>query len=151
MDAKPYWFLVGGLLLLYLFVLVFYALPQRWHRRHPGGYTPYPEQHPWLGPGGTRRHERFSNPATLTMIGVDWCPHCTKAKPIFESLGSTVTIGGSEVALQYLDGEKDKNRLPCEVGGFPTFCFQHDGKTTKYNGPRSAEGFQQFLQSQLSA
>lgn len=167
MDVRPYWFLVAGLVLLYIFVLAFVEIPRR--RRHATGLLPI-DPAPQLGPGGTRRllgpggtqglygAEGFmgsssssSDTPTFYMVGVDWCPHCVKAKPIFQALGPKVTIAGRDVALQYLDGEKDKSRLPCEVGGFPTFCFLHRGRAQRYQGPRTAEGFQQFLTEQLQA
>ena len=152
MDVRPYWFLVAGLVLLYIFVLAFVEIPRR--RRHATGLLPI-DPAPQLGPGGTRRlwgAEGFADGGdtpTFYMVGVDGCPHCVKAKPIFQALGPKVTIGGRDVALQYLDGEKDKSRLPCEVDGFPTFCFLHRGRAQRYQGPRSAEGFQQFLTEQL--
>jgi thiol-disulfide isomerase/thioredoxin len=158
MDVRPFWFLVAGLILLYIFVLAFVEIPRR--RRHATGLLPIePSSGTWLGPGGTQRlwgAEGFLDAGavdqpTFFMVGVDWCPHCVKAKPIFQSLGSKVTIGGRDVALQYLDGEKDKARLPCEVGGFPTFCFLHRGRAQRYQGPRSVEGFRQFLTEQLAA
>ena len=160
MDVRPFWFLVLGLILLYIFVLVVVELPRRRRQRHATGLLPVgPSSGTWLGPGGTQRllgAEGFldagaADQPTFFMVGVDWCPHCVKAKPIFQSLGPKVTIGGRDVALQYLDGEKDKARLPCEVGGYPTFCFLHRGRAQRYQGPRSVEGFQQFLMEQLAA
>lgn len=160
MDVRPFWFLVAGLVLLYIFAVLFVEIPRR---RHATGLLPAGT---WLGPGGTRRllgpggtqqlygAEGFidgGDTPTFYMVGVDWCPHCVKAKPIFQGLGTKVTIGGRDVALQYLDGEKDKSRLPCEVGGYPTFCFLHRGRAQRYQGPRTAEGFQQFLTEQLQA
>jgi hypothetical protein len=69
----------------------------------------------------------------------------------FQGMGSTATIDGQAVSFQYLDGEKDKDRLPpCEVGGYPTFCFLHKGKAHRYQGPRSPEGYKDFVQKVLN-
>lgn len=154
-DVKPVWFFVAGVVVLCVFLV---ALSLRGPWLGPGG-----TRRPWLGPGGTRPlfggstshyspYETFSDtPSTLYMIGVDWCPHCKSAKPDFMGLGATTTIAGQPVAFQYLDGEKDKDRLPpCEVGGYPTFCFVHKGKAHRYQGPRSAEGYTSFVQKVLS-
>lgn len=164
-DVKPFWVFAAGVVLL-CFFLIFYAFRRPW--LGPGGTQrpwlgPGGTQRPWLGPGGTRPlfgdsyhpYESFvgstDSPSTLYMIGVDWCPHCKSAKPGFQSLGSTTTIDGHPVSFQYLDGEKDKDRLPaCEVGGYPTFCFLHKGQAHRYKGPRSPEGYMNFVRKVLS-
>jgi hypothetical protein len=165
-DVRPFWILVAGVVLLSVFLIAFAFRS----RLGPGGTRRYgPSVSTWLGPGGTRHllgsstqsdnafhsYERFANPgaepSTLYMIGVDWCPHCKSAKPGFQGMGSTATIAGQPIALQYLDGEKDKDRLPaCEVGGYPTFCFLHKGKAHRYQGPRSPEGYKSFVQKVLN-
>ena len=95
--------------------------------------------------------EAFTSGSTFTMFGVDWCPHCVSAKPIFESLGSTVTIGDHSVSLRYVNPEKDKAAAAdYEIDGFPTFYFEHAGRKTKYSGPRTADGFREFLASALA-
>ena len=86
------------------------------------------------------------------MFGVDWCPHCVKAKPLFESLGSTVTIDGQNVELRYVNPETDKAAAAgYQIDGYPTFYFEKDGRKVKYAGPRTAAGFQDFLKSELSS
>ena len=119
------------------------------HLIGPGG-----TQH-LIGPGGTQQHhlyEGFQNKPSFTMFGVDWCPHCVKAKPLFESLGSTVTIDGQNVELRYVNPEKDKAAAAgYQIEGYPTFYFEKDGRKVKYGGPRTAAGFQDFLKSELSA
>ena len=161
-DIKPYWFIVAGLILLYVFTLI--VTPRR-HRLHP--YAP--SAYPWLGPGGTRHllggiegfaqlnlngiyddREGFDTGAKFYMFGVDWCPHCVAAKPIFEGLGSTLTIGGKSVALQYVNPEKNAPAAAgFEIDGYPTFYLEKDGQKMKYSGPRTADGFRQFLQQNL--
>lgn len=147
-DIKPYWFIIAGLILLYIFTLI--VMPRRHHRLHP--YAP--SAYPWLGPGGTRHLlggiEGFDTGAKFYMFGVDWCPHCVAAKPIFEGLGSTLTIGGKSVALQYVNPEKDAQAAAgFEIEGYPTFYLEKDGQKMKYSGPRTADGFRQFLQQNL--
>lgn len=149
MEIKPYWILVAGFVLLLAFVLMI-RMPRggRGHRSHHTKSTPL------LGPGGIRRlWEGFaSGGATFTMFGVDWCPHCVKAKPLFESLGPTVTIDGHAVALRYVNPETDKAAAEgYKIEGYPTFYFEKDGKKKKYSGPRTADGFREFLQKELSS
>ena len=126
---KPYWVLVAGFVLLLIFVIVIRMPAGRHHRHHATGYNPRPS--PWLGPGGTHHllgsiFEGFRSGAVFTMFGVDWCPHCVKAKPLFESLGPTVTIGGHAVTLRYVNPELDKEKAKdYAIEGYPTFYFEN--------------------------
>lgn len=143
MELKPYWVLVAGFVLLLVFVLML-RMPS--HRSR-------------LGPGGTRHllgfgsiFEGFASTPTFTMFGVDWCPHCVKAKPLFESLGPTVTIDGHTVALRYVNPETDKAAAEgYAIEGYPTFYLEKGGKKIKYGGPRTADGFHAFLTKELSS
>jgi len=157
MELKSYWILVAGFVVLLLFVLVIQMPFGDRHRRHATGYRP--KSSPWLGPGGTRHllgsfFEGFSsgsNP-TFTMFGVDWCPHCVKAKPLFESLGPTTTIDGHVVTLRYVNPETDKAAAEgYKIDGYPTFYFEKGSKKVKYGGPRTVNGFREFLTKELSS
>ncbi len=155
MEIKPYWVLVTGFVLLLLFVMVIRMPSGGRHHRHATGYNPRASS--WFGPGGTRNllgsmFEGFRSGAVFTMFGVDWCPHCVKAKPLFESLGPTVTIGGHAVTLRYINPEEQKDAAKDYViDGYPTFYFENGNTKVKYSGPRTAAGFQEFLQQQLSS
>lgn len=143
--------LILGLVILYIFILL--MLRNSYNRRF---YSNKGGSH-LLGPAGTQHmyyaYEGFANTAdaTFTMFGVDWCPHCVAAKPIFESLGSTMTIGGKTVALTVVNPEQDKAAAAgYELDGYPTFYFEMGGQRQKYDGPRTKDGFQQFLQKQMA-
>ena len=159
MNVKPYWVLVAGFVVLLIFVMV---IRSPMHRRlGPGG-----TERQWLGPGGTERQrlgpggteqhhllgsffEAFTSSAEtsrFTMFGVDWCPHCVKAKPEFESLGPTTTIGGHPVQCRYVNPESDKQQAQgFEIEGYPTFYLEKGAKKIKYSGPRNRAGFEEFL------
>jgi len=166
-ELKPYWIFVTGLLLLLVFVLFIVAESGPWFgpggtrrwRRHwfgPGGTQ---QQQPWLGPGGTRRllggytAEGFYDSgatATFTMFGVDWCPHCVAAKPEFEKLGSTKTIGGKTVTMRYVNPEKDKQSAAgYDIQGYPTLFLESGGQRKKYSGGRTAPEFEAWLAQNL--
>ena len=146
MEIKSYWVFVAGFVLLFMFVLLIVTSRRTRHKRATG-YLPKPMHSHWLGPGGTRRlWEGFASNPTFTMFGVDWCPHCVKAKPLFESLGPTVTIDGQAVNLQYVNPEQDKAAAQgYAIDGYPTFYLE------KYGGPRTADGFHAFLKKELSS
>jgi thiol-disulfide isomerase/thioredoxin len=153
MDVKPFWFFIAGMLVLYLFALI--VIPRE--RGHRGHYRPAPQH--LLGPGGTRRYyepfdsiEGFDTGSKFFMFGVDWCPHCRSAKPEFQALGTTKTIGGQAVSMQYVDPEKEPEAAKgFEISGYPTFYLMHQGQKHRYQGPRTKAGFEQFLSETLSA
>ena len=87
------------------------------------------------------------NGYTFVMYGVDWCPHCVKAKPEFAALGATKTIGGAQVTCMAVDPEKEPEKVKGKVEGYPTFhLYDAQGSLAKeYNGPRTTAGFEAFL------
>ena len=101
--------------------------------------------------------EGFASPSSggdykFVMFGVDWCPHCVKAKPEFESLGATQTIGGKTVQMKVINPEADENpyKDTVKVSGYPTLVLlDGEGKATEYEGARNKDGFQDFLNQQL--
>lgn len=152
-NVKPYWVLVAGVILLLAFVLLFVA-----PRLGPGGTRrawlgPGGTLRPWLGPGGTYHpyYEPFADaPAgTFYMVGTATCPYCVAAKPVFDSLGPTVTTsGGKTIAVKYVDGLNDRPSIPkdLKVDGYPTFgLVTADGTTKKYSGGRKEEDFRKWL------
>ena len=178
-NVKPYWFFVTGMVVLLVFVLFAIADSGPWlgpggtRRWRPWG----PSGKHLIGPGGTRHllgysAEGFADQwagrlnlngydsregfldaapdATFTMFGVDWCPHCTAAKPEFERLGSTATIGGKSVACRYVNPEKDKQSAAgYQIDGYPTFYLEKGGQRTKYQGGRTTSAFEQWLAQNL--
>ena len=92
--------------------------------------------------------EGFSDAAyRFVMYGVDWCPHCVKAKPEFEALGATKTIGGKTVECAVVNPEKEPEKLKGKVEGYPTIHL-YDGQgglVKEYAGPRTTAGFEKFL------
>jgi hypothetical protein len=159
MDMKNYWVFVAGALLLTLFVLLVAMGAHRGGRHHgsggwaPWGPRPYTPHATGYNPALKPLYEMFSsqNP-TFTMFGVDWCPHCVSARPKFESLGSIVTIDGQQINLRYVNPEEDKaGAAGYELAGYPTFYLDKGAQKIKYQGPRTAEGFQAFLKKELSA
>jgi len=147
-DIKPMWFFVAGLLILLVFTAIMVPRsPMRpWHPIPASG-------HPWILPGETRHMygEGFSSDATFYMFGVDWCPHCVSTKPEFAALGPTQTIGGKTVQCVLVDPEKEPEKAKgFEIDGYPTLLLQKsDGSTTKYAGPRTTDGFLEFLKKSI--
>jgi len=88
----------------------------------------------------------------FVMFGVDWCPHCVKAKPEFQALGPTQTIGGHSCEMQVINPETDPNpyKDKVKIAGYPTVVLLDGaGTVTEYEGERSTQGFQEFLTSKI--
>ena len=162
-TPKPYWIFVAGMVLLLVFVLFAVAESGPWFG--PGGtrrwrhwYGPGGTRRAWLGPGGTRQllgaynAEGFydAGAAKLIMFGVDWCPHCVAAKPEFEKLGATKTIGEKTVAMEYVNPEKQPEKAKgYDIQGYPTIILEKAGQKIKYAGSRTAQAFEQWLGQNL--
>ncbi len=89
----------------------------------------------------------------FVMYGVDWCPHCVSAKPEFEALGSTKTIGGATVKCVVVNPEKEPAKVRGKVEGYPTIHL-YDAQGTlveEYSGPRTKAGFEAFLNQKVKA
>lgn len=154
MDVKPFWYFIAGMLILYLFALL--VIPRERRGRSHGHNSRSSSRQHLLGPGGTRQMygsiEGFDTGSKFFMFGVDWCPHCRTAKPEFQALGTTKTIDGKSVTMQYVDPEKETEAAKgFEISGYPTFYLLHQGQKHRYQGPRTKAGFEQFLSEQLSA
>ena len=89
-------------------------------------------------------------PYKFNMYYVDWCPHCHSAKPEFEKLGATQTIGGKTVRFEAIEAEKNPEKVLEKVSGYPAIRFYDaEGTMTEYSGERTHDGFQSFLQEKL--
>jgi len=144
-DVKPIWVFIAGLLLLAIFTAV--MVPHRWHPIPGHSWGPVPGRS--ILPGQAHLlGEGFTSDATFYMFGVDWCPHCVSTKPEFEKLGSTQTIGGKKVQCVYVNPEKNPEAAKgFEIDGYPTLILQTGGTQKKYSGPRTSDGFLQFLEA----
>ena len=139
------WVVIAGVVLLLIFFLGtpsfrIWSPSFNLHHRlyYGGGHAPY---YGWEG---------FSNSggaATFTMFGTEWCGACKQARPEFDKLGPTVTSGGKTVTIRFVNHETERELAKgYEILGYPTFYLDMDGKRTKYEGPRTEQGFRQFLQ-----
>lgn len=145
-DIRPYWFLVAGIVLLYLFTLMFYRPGSRRHNLRPANILPGESRH--------MLYEGFSpSPShTLYMIGTSWCPHCRNAKPTFEGLGPIMTIDGKEVAVKYVDADEDKATAEkFQVQGYPTFVLVNGTQPAPpHDKGRDAESLRAYVKKYLA-
>ena len=98
----------------------------------------------------------FKNPDTntFTMYYADWCGHCKKIKPEFETFMKTgpITVDGTTCKIRMVSPEKEPDEAAGKpIKGFPTFLLETtDGKVVEYAGERSTAGFLSFINKNLS-
>lgn len=105
----------------------------------------------------TKKDETFAfgdDDAVFRLIYVDWCGHCTVTKPEFDKLGKVFTTNsGKNVVIEKLNGDTQRNlveKLNVDVRGYPTILFTNNGITKKYNGDRTFEAFEQYLNANVN-
>ena len=85
------------------------------------------------------------SPITFTLYYANWCPHCTDVKPIFKKYTGKKMINGKTVIVQMIE-EKEMSSSAPRIPGFPSFILQKDdGSIVSYNGGRSADKWNSFL------
>ena len=96
-----------------------------------------------------------SSSPTFTMYYADWCGHCKATKPMFEQFAKSgsVDVNGTPVTLQLISPEKEPEKMKgVQVKGYPTFLYSDSARgVVEYSGPRSPEGFLEFLKEQVAA
>lgn len=128
--------IVIGIIVIALLIIYFVGLSKNWSFQLDG-FTDGGSS----GGGG-------ANPK-LTMYYVDWCPHCTSAKPDFQSVmgNGTATINGKTVDIAMVNPEKDPDAAAGKpVKGYPTILYETPGgNIVEYSGERNKAGFMEFL------
>ena len=102
----------------------------------------------------SKKEEGFSGtgPYYFEMYYNVRCPHCQRAQPEFEKLGSTQTIGGKEVICRMIDVKKNPEQLRGKVRGVPTIqLWDSNGKMVGdyKSGNRTSRGFVTWLKKTL--
>lgn len=93
--------------------------------------------------------------ATIRMFKVDWCPHCKKALPEFQSVQNEYdgkTINGYKLKLMVVDGEDPANESivnSFKIQGYPTVVLTKDGKNIEYEAKVSKTTLQEFINTMV--
>jgi thiol-disulfide isomerase/thioredoxin len=88
----------------------------------------------------------------FTLYYADWCPHCKTIKPLFETfMGSgTVSVNGSNVKCKMVEEKQIKKGVDPDIKGYPSLLYTDSaGKIVEFSGPRTSDGFMQFLKQQI--
>jgi thiol-disulfide isomerase/thioredoxin len=88
---------------------------------------------------------------TCTMYYVNWCPHCKDAKPEWAKLTQALNgkmLNGKKVLITSVDCEKFPEMAKRQnIGGYPTFKFDLDGRQLQFQGERKFDAFKRFIES----
>ena len=132
---------------------------------YPEGYMRYPGREGFDGPLQESEPEGFyadqqgqtqgeqGSPKKIVLFWVAWCPNCTSIKSkdgsdqtkSWDQLESKYK-GRSDIIVEAIDcDEKPEVATQFGIGGFPTIVLFKDGKSITYDGDRSLESLDEFL------
>jgi thiol-disulfide isomerase/thioredoxin len=87
--------------------------------------------------------------AELYLFKTDWCPHCKRALPIFESLKQEYDhklVNGHRVMFRVVDCEQEpKIADKFKIEGYPTIKLVKDDQVIEYDAKPEKEHLVQFL------
>jgi thiol-disulfide isomerase/thioredoxin len=93
--------------------------------------------------------------AQLYLFKVDWCPHCKKAKPIFDSAEkewNSINNTGYNVAFKTVDCEADPDMADkFKVDGYPTIKLVKNGEVIEYDAKPDKDNIIVFLKTMLAS
>jgi thiol-disulfide isomerase/thioredoxin len=89
--------------------------------------------------------------AELYLFKTDWCPHCKKAIPLFESLEHEYInklVNGYRILFNVVDCEQEpKMADKFKIEGYPTIKLIKDDQIIEYDAKPDRENLIQFLNS----
>lgn len=84
------------------------------------------------------------NAPVFLMVGVEWCGHCRRAKPVMEKVASAM---GKAVPVLYVDGDgRPDITKAMGIRGFPALVyFDAKGRAHRYEGDRTMDAIVNFV------
>ena len=98
-----------------------------------------------------------NNDCIVRMFYVNWCGHCKKTKPDFQTFmqqNNNTTVNGKKVQVKMIDCEENKQNADLakkfNVKGYPTIIAVLNGQPQEFSGSdRSVQGLNDWLKSIL--
>jgi thiol-disulfide isomerase/thioredoxin len=91
--------------------------------------------------------------AQLFLFKVDWCPHCKKAKPVFDEVEKGLNgspINGYTVTFKTIDCEAEPDMADkFKIEGYPTVKLVKDGQVIEYDAKPEKDKIMEFLKTVL--
>jgi thiol-disulfide isomerase/thioredoxin len=93
--------------------------------------------------------------AQLFLFKVDWCPHCKKAKPVFDEVEKELNgrkINEYTVSFKTVDCEAEPDMADkFKIEGYPTIKLVKDGQVIEYDAKPEKDKIMEFLETVLSS
>ena len=93
--------------------------------------------------------------AQLFLFKVDWCPHCKKAKPVFDEVEKELNgrpINGYTVTFKTVDCEAEPDMADkFKIDGYPTVKLVKDGQVIEYDAKPEKDKIMEFLNTVLQS
>jgi len=97
-----------------------------------------------------------SKNAEILFFYTDWCPHCTSAKPEWNSFkDSTTTVNGYNITFNEINCTKETPKSESmmekyKVEGFPTIKLLANGKVYDFDAKPTKQNLTQFVNTVLN-
>lgn len=87
-----------------------------------------------------------NNKPVFRMFHVKWCGHCKTAKPKFIEFMKK----NPKINAELIDAEDESKKevvaaFEKDIEGYPTFILSKNNTSKVYDGERSVEGFEEFI------
>ena len=95
-----------------------------------------------------KNNEQFQTKGVLYFFYVDWCPHCTSAKPVFNKLEDDPSVTSkAEIKRVNCEGSEDEKQLAKDfnVRGYPTVVFVIGGERKELEAGVSEESIKALV------
>lgn len=125
-------------LLLFILIVLYYF------------YSKYLKEGFEATPENIEQYIKNEKPA-LVLFYADWCGHCNKLKPTWETAvesakekGLTmikINVGGNDSDSEETKMKNAEISKKYNIDGYPTIILFKNGKPTPYEGPRTVDGF----------
>ena len=93
--------------------------------------------------------------AQLFLFKVDWCPHCKKAKPVFDEVEKDLNgrpINVYTVTFKTVDCEAEPDMADkFKIDGYPTVKLVKDGQVIEYDANPEKDKIMEFLNTVLQS
>ena len=93
--------------------------------------------------------------AEILFFYTDWCPHCTSAKPEWNSFKEETTSNGYKITFNEINCTKETPKSEAmmekyKVEGFPTIKLLANGKVYDFDAKPTKQNLMQFVKSVLN-
>jgi len=110
--------------------------------------------------GGSKVYQGFQDTpigktnsrGTFTLYYADWCPHCKTIKPVFKDFmgDGVVYVNGVPLSAKMVEEKQIQKGVDPPIQGYPSLLYSDAaGKIVEFNGPRTPDGFMEFLKQQI--